>query len=52
MSTEKLGAIAVSDGRMYKRKLRGVDFPSDFMTDKEIEGLSSEVITYFIEVEK
>ena len=52
MSIEKVGAIVVSDGQAYKRKLPGIDLPSDFMTDEEIESLSSEVTTYYLEVEK
>jgi len=52
MSNEKLGAIVESDGRAYKRRLPGINLPSDFMNEEEIESLSSEVTTYFIEVEK
>lgn len=54
MSYEKLGKIvqASVDGIVYKRKLPGVNFPTDFMTDEEIEKLSGEVTIYYLKEEK
>ena len=54
MSFEKLGKIVETSfgGKMYRRKLPGVNFPTDFMTDEEIEKLSGEVTIYYIEVDK
>ena len=44
---DKIGAIVVSDGKSYKRKQPGVNLPTDFMTDEEIEELSGEVKIYY-----
>ena len=54
MSFEKLGKIVETsvDGKMYRRKLPGVNFSTDFMTDEEIEKLSGEVTIYYLKEEK
>lgn len=54
MSFEKLGKIVETsvDGKMYRRKLPGVNFPTDFMTDEEIGKLSGEVTIYYLEVDE
>lgn len=52
MSYEKLGAINWSNGKAYSRKLRGINLPTDFMTDDEIAALSSEVKIYYKEDNK
>ena len=54
MSFEKLGKIVETSfgGKVYRRKLPGVNFPTDFMTDEEIEKLSGEVTIYYVEVDK
>ena len=54
MSFEKLGKIVETSfgGKVYRRKLPGVNFPTDFMTDEEIEKLSGEVIVYYIKGDK
>lgn len=49
MSHEKLGAIIHIDGQAYRRRTRGVNLPSDFMTDEEISKLSGEVKIYYLE---
>lgn len=54
MSFEKLGKIVETSfgGKMYRRKLPGVNLPTDFMTDEEIEKLSSEVTIYYVKGNK
>lgn len=54
MYLEKLGKIVETsvDGKMYRRRLPGVDLPTDFMTDEEIEKLSGEVTIYYVEVDE
>ena len=54
MSFEKLGKIVETSfgGKMYRRKLPGVNLPTDFMTDEEIEKLSGEVTVYYIKGDK
>ena len=54
MSFEKLGKIVETSfgGKMYRRKLPGVNLPTDFMTDEEIEKLSGEVTIYYMKGNK
>lgn len=54
MSFEKLGKIVETSfgGKMYRRKLPGVNLPTDFMTDEEIEKLSGEVTIYYVKGNK
>ena len=54
MSFEKLGKIVETSfgGKVYRRKLPGVNLPTDFMTDEEIEKLSGEVTIYYVKGNK
>lgn len=57
MSNEKVGTIRTQSDPFtgvvtYSRKHKGVNLPSDYMTDEEIAAQSGEVKTYYMDEEE
>lgn len=54
MSNEKVGTIRTQSDPLtgvvtYSRTHKGINLPSDYMTDDEIAALSGEVKTYYMD---